>query len=63
MNRRDEKLLLRGSIITLHQQGLSSRVIARDLGLSRTTVTKWIKRYEESGNLDDLRKYKRSSVY
>ncbi|XP_066965864.1 uncharacterized protein [Macrobrachium rosenbergii] len=53
MNRRDRNLVLRGRIITLRYNGLLIRAITRD-GVSPTTVQMWIRRWEESGNLNDL---------
>ncbi|XP_066941089.1 uncharacterized protein [Macrobrachium rosenbergii] len=54
MNRRDRNLVLRrGGITTLRDNGLSIRAIARDAGVSLTSVQMWI-RWEESGNLNDL---------
>ncbi|XP_066963216.1 uncharacterized protein [Macrobrachium rosenbergii] len=54
MNRKDANLVLRGRIVTLRNNGLSIRAIARDVGVSPTTVLLWIRRWEESGNLNDL---------
>lgn len=60
MNRKEENLALRRGIIALQDSGLSIRVIAQQLGLSPTTVAKWISRWNTNGNLNDLR---RSDVY
>ncbi|KAK3894935.1 hypothetical protein Pcinc_001330 [Petrolisthes cinctipes] len=54
MNRRDSELTKRAQIVALHDLGLSSRVIATRLTVSRTTVLKWIRRHEETGILTDL---------
>ena len=35
-------------IIIRHEMGLSDTLIARNLGISRSTVIRWIKRYEET---------------
>ena len=43
---------MRGSIIALHELGLSKTAIANRLGLTRVTVRKWIRRYEEEGDLN-----------
>lgn len=51
---RRDQLIKRGQIVALHEAGHSIRSIARRLGLSPTTVNKWIKRNEETGDLTDL---------
>ncbi len=56
MERRDNALVLRGKIVLLAEQGKNNRQIARELGIARSTVKRWKKRHEESGNLKDLRK-------
>ncbi|KAK3894361.1 hypothetical protein Pcinc_001898 [Petrolisthes cinctipes] len=53
MNRQQTAIAKRAQIIALHDEGLSSRVIAQRLAVSRTTVQKWIHRHEEIGNLLD----------
>ncbi|KAK3896189.1 hypothetical protein Pcinc_000111 [Petrolisthes cinctipes] len=53
MNRQQTAIAKRAQIIALHDEGLSSRVIAQRLAVSRTTVQKWIHRHEETGNLLD----------
>ncbi len=57
MERRDAKLVLRGQIVELLEQGRSIRSIADELGISTPTVMKWKKRHAETGNLTNLRKY------
>ncbi|KAK3871940.1 hypothetical protein Pcinc_022947 [Petrolisthes cinctipes] len=51
---RRDQLIKRGQIVALHEAGHSIRSIARRLGVSPTTVTKWINRNEETGDLTDL---------
>ncbi|KAK3888564.1 hypothetical protein Pcinc_007416 [Petrolisthes cinctipes] len=53
---RRDQLIKRGQIVALHEAGHSIRSIARRLGVSPTTVTKWINRNEETGDLTDLGK-------
>lgn len=53
MNRIQERLVLRGKIVGLREAGLSTREISTQLGISRSTVQRWIHRWEESGNLLD----------
>ena len=40
--------------MAFHNLGVSSRTVAKELGVSCTTVLKWIKREEETGILTDL---------
>ena len=40
---------LRGQIICLVNQGYSNREVADELGISKTTVARWRKRFEEEG--------------
>ena len=51
-----EKLSQRGRIVGMRESGLTPTQIARELGLSRTTVYLWLKRWEEEGNLKDKRR-------
>ena len=53
MNRQQEKLALRGRIIGHLECGRSSRDIANDLWISRSTVQRWVQRWHESGDLTD----------
>ncbi|KAK4303822.1 hypothetical protein Pmani_024192 [Petrolisthes manimaculis] len=53
MNRQQTAIVKHALIIALHDEGLSSRVIAQRLAVSHTTVQKWIHRHEETGNLLD----------
>ncbi|KAK3894632.1 hypothetical protein Pcinc_001610 [Petrolisthes cinctipes] len=59
---RRDQLIKRGQIVALHEAGHSIRSIARRLGVSPTTVTKWINRNEETGDLTDLERRPRSRV-
>ena len=43
---------MRAQIIFLHGQGKSQRQIARELGVCRRTVARWIERVEEGGGID-----------
>ena len=38
----------------MREEGASISAIARQLGLTRTTVRKWCSRWEEAGDLRDL---------
>lgn len=58
IDRKERNLALRGSSIALRDSGLSIRAIAQRLGLAPRTVAKWITRWNTSGNLNDLRKFK-----
>ncbi|XP_050705710.1 uncharacterized protein LOC126991058 [Eriocheir sinensis] len=40
----------RSSIIALHEVGFSNGYIARELGVSKPTVVRWIQRYIETGD-------------
>ncbi|KAK3859299.1 hypothetical protein Pcinc_034568 [Petrolisthes cinctipes] len=62
MNRQQTAIAKRAQIIALHDKGLSSRVIAQRLAVSRTTVQKWIHRHEEIGNLLDAAQTMESST-
>ncbi|KAK3878395.1 hypothetical protein Pcinc_016979 [Petrolisthes cinctipes] len=53
MNRQQQRLTLRGRIIGHLECGLSSRDIADRLGISRSTVQRWVQRWHESGDLRD----------
>ncbi|KAG7166423.1 Nucleic-acid-binding protein from mobile element jockey-like 9 [Homarus americanus] len=45
---------LTGQIVVLRNNGISIRAIAHQLGVSPRTVSKWIQRWEETGNVADL---------
>lgn len=47
------KISLRGRIVGMREQGASISAIARELGLTRKTVSKWCNRWEEEGDLRD----------
>ncbi|KAK4321697.1 hypothetical protein Pmani_007494 [Petrolisthes manimaculis] len=53
MNRQENLIAQRGQIIGLREAGHSVRAIGHILGLSPTTVAKWIRRWNESGDLRD----------
>ena len=40
----------RSSIIALHEAGFSNGEIARDVGVHKNTVARWIQRHEETGD-------------
>ncbi|KAK4317351.1 hypothetical protein Pmani_011559 [Petrolisthes manimaculis] len=46
-----EVLTTRAKMILLWQSGMSARVIAQVLGLSRNTVRKWISRWQKEGSI------------
>ncbi|XP_045783352.1 uncharacterized protein LOC123879605 [Maniola jurtina] len=46
-------LKARARIVTLHGNGLNISQIAREMGLSRNTVSRWVKRFEAEGTLKD----------
>ncbi|KAK3880836.1 hypothetical protein Pcinc_014694 [Petrolisthes cinctipes] len=54
MNHHDQHISERSRIVALHDEGLSNRAIAGRLGVSMPTVRKWIRRWQETGNLNDL---------
>jgi transposase len=49
--REREAVALRGKIIGLHMAGKINSEIAYMLGIHKTTVTKWLRRHEEEGNV------------
>lgn len=53
MNPQEDKLCQRGMIVGLRRAGMSIAGIAREMGVSKTTVRLWCRRWEESGNLKD----------
>ncbi|KAK3883897.1 hypothetical protein Pcinc_011800 [Petrolisthes cinctipes] len=56
MNHHDQHISERSRIVALHDEGLSNRAIAGRLRVSLPTVRKWIRRWQETGNLNDLGK-------
>ncbi|XP_076036123.1 X-ray repair cross-complementing protein 5-like isoform X2 [Oratosquilla oratoria] len=62
MDRRNNEIELRGRIIGLRNEGLSIRAIASELSISTRTVAKWIRRWQQSGNLTNQVKRPRSRV-
>lgn len=53
MNRQQDTLVLRGRIVGMRESGMSIRNIAENLGISKKTVSLWLKRWEEEGNLNN----------
>ena len=47
---------LRGQIVGRRKSGMSISQISRDMGISRPTVSLWLQREQESGNLQTLPK-------
>ena len=41
----------KGAIVALHDREISATGIAQQLGCSRNTVTKWIRRFQDTGNV------------
>ena len=54
MDTQQDRLVKRGVIIGMHQSGKSITEIAFKMGVCRNTVSKWINKREESGDLRDL---------
>ena len=50
-DRERSSLVWRGQIIGMHQSGQYITTISQSLGRQRTTVARWIKRYEEEGDV------------
>ena len=42
----------KGAIVALHDREISATGIAQQLGCSRNTVTKWIHRFQDTGNVN-----------
>ncbi|KAK3886461.1 hypothetical protein Pcinc_009339 [Petrolisthes cinctipes] len=42
----------RGSIVSMHRLHYTNVQIARELGISKPTVTRWVKRYQRKRNLE-----------
>lgn len=53
MNRQQDTLVLRGRIVGMRETGMSIRNIAENLGISKSTVSLWLKRWEEEGNINN----------
>ncbi|XP_037776235.1 uncharacterized protein LOC119573203 [Penaeus monodon] len=53
MNTRQTKIENRGRIIGMRESGLSPSEISRELGISRSVIYRWIKRWEEESTLND----------
>ncbi|KAK4302568.1 hypothetical protein Pmani_025344 [Petrolisthes manimaculis] len=51
--RQGDKVALRGRIVGMRESGLSTCDIAEEVGVHRTTVYRWLKRWDEEGNLRD----------
>lgn len=51
MNLQQERLTLLGRIVGLREGGASIRAISLPLGISKSTVERWLQRWEESGDL------------
>ena len=49
--RERSSLVWRGQIVGMHQSGESIMTISQMLGLHRTTGARWIKRFEEEGDV------------
>ena len=53
MDNAQSKLTIRGRIVGMKESGLSAAEIARQVGVSLTTVYKWCNRWEAEGDLRD----------
>ncbi|KAK3889350.1 hypothetical protein Pcinc_006667 [Petrolisthes cinctipes] len=54
MDRRNvQKVAQRARMVGMHEAGLSPHQIAADLGVHENTVYRWLKRWEEEGDLTD----------
>lgn len=51
-----DKLLMRKTIIKLHQKGKSQPQISFLLDIPQTTISFWIRRYKKTGSLDNIPK-------
>ena len=57
MDSRQRRAVERGRIVGMREAGHSISDIARELGLTRQTIQRWISRWHTSGNLKDQRRY------
>ncbi|KAG7158554.1 putative winged helix-turn-helix domain containing protein 16 [Homarus americanus] len=53
MDRREAKVALRGRIVGMRDGGFTNTDIARELGIDRKTLYRWLKRWSEEENLVD----------
>ena len=53
MERHAKNIALRGMIVGLSESGVSPTEIAAEVGLSRATVYRWLKRWQEEHTLED----------
>ena len=54
MNRQEQRICKRSRIVGMRESGMSYKHIARVMGISLPTVRLWCRRWEESGNLNDM---------
>ncbi|KAK3896200.1 hypothetical protein Pcinc_000122 [Petrolisthes cinctipes] len=63
MDLQSEKVAQRGKIVGMKEAGLSADEIAAELGLHRATVYRWLRRWEEDGELRDRPRYAEQNIY
>ena len=52
--RRETSASQREAIVALHKESIPAREISRLLNLNKRAIVRWIKRYKETGNTENL---------